>query len=105
MKVCGMEDGMYDLGGQDVIVKGNLATLKDGTIAGSATNVMQCMRNVVNFGIPLESAVKAATLNPAKAIGVDDICGSIKEGKNADIVILEDNLDISKIIIKGKEYK
>lgn len=105
MKACGMEDGMYDLGGQDVIVKGNLATLKDGTIAGSATNVMQCMRNVVKFGILLENAVKAATINPAKVIGVDDICGSIKEGKNADIVILEENLDISKIIIKGKEYK
>lgn len=105
MKACGMEDGIYDLGGQDVIVKGNTATLKDGTLAGSATNVMDCMRNVYKFGIPLEKAVKCATINPAKAIGVSDKCGSLTVGKNADIVILEDNLDVNTVIIKGKQHK
>lgn len=105
MKACGMPDGMYDLGGQDVIVKGNTATLKDGTLAGSATNVMECMKNVYKFGIPLEKAVKCASLNPARAIGADDKCGSLKVGKTADIVILEDNLDVTKVIIKGKIHK
>lgn len=105
MKACGMPEGMYDLGGQDVILKGNHATLKDGTLAGSATNVKDCMKKVYEFGVPLEKAIKCATINPAKAIGVDDICGSLTEGKNADIVILNNKLDVEKVIIKGKIFK
>ena len=96
---------MYDLGGQDVILKGNHATVKDGTLAGSATNVKDCMKKVYEFGVPLEKAIKCATINPAKAIGVDDICGSLTEGKNADIVILNNKLDVEKVIIKGKIFK
>ena len=69
MRATGMEDGEYELGGQPVIKKGRLATLKDGTIAGSATNLFDCMKNAVQFGIPLGVAVKAATCNPAKSIG------------------------------------
>ena len=63
------------------------------------------MRNVYKFGIPLEKAVKAASYNPAKAIGVSDKCGSLEIGKMADIVVLEDNLDVNKVIIKGKIHK
>ncbi|MBO5070752.1 MAG: N-acetylglucosamine-6-phosphate deacetylase, partial [Roseburia sp.] len=77
MMATGMEDGDYSLGGLPVKVTGNLATLKDGTIAGSATNLMDCMRTAVSMGIPLETAVQCATYNPAKSIGVDDVCGSI----------------------------
>lgn len=106
MRACGMKDGVYDLGGQQVYVKGNLATLEDGTIAGSATNVMQCMRNAVSYGIPFTSAVKAATINPAKAAGVDKTTGSLEEGKTADIVILsKDKLDVETVLIKGKKYR
>lgn len=106
MRACGMEDGVYDLGGQQVYVKGNLATLEDGTIAGSATNVMQCMRNAVSFGVPFTSAVKAATINPAKSAGVDKVTGSIEVGKTADIVVLDkEDLATEAVIIKGRRYR
>ena len=65
-----------------VVVKGNLATLHDGTIAGSATNLMDCMRFVVkNAGIPLEDAVMCATENPAKEIGMVIQTGSMRESE------------------------
>lgn len=103
MAATGMTDGEYALGGQKVIVKGNLATLENGTIAGSATNLMNCLRYAVKTaGIPLASAVKCATKNPASAIGVFDRYGSIEADKYADMVILNENLDIVKVIKKGK---
>ncbi|MFQ9127799.1 MAG: hypothetical protein ACLR4Z_14570 [Butyricicoccaceae bacterium] len=65
MMATGLEDGEYSLGGQAVTVRGNLATLHDGTIAGSATNLMDCVRSAVRMGIPLGQAVQAASTNPA----------------------------------------
>ena len=71
MRAAGLEDGEYDLGGQTVTVKGNLAVLEDGTIAGSVTNLMDCMRIAVrDMGIPLADAVKCAAVNPARAVGI-----------------------------------
>lgn len=103
MMATGMKDGEYSLGGLPVTVRGNLATLKDGTIAGSATNLMDCVRKVVTMGIPLETAVRCATYNPAKAIGVDTVCGSIEAGKYGDCVLLsKDNLATQKVIFGGK---
>ena len=101
MMATGMEDGNYSLGGLPVTVRGNLATLKDGTIAGSATNLMDCVRTVVKkMEIPLETAVRCATYNPAKVIGVDDVCGSIEAGKYGDCVILsKDDLATQKGIV------
>lgn len=101
MMATGMKDGKYSLGGLDVYVTGNKATLKDGTIAGSATNLMDCMRTAVSMGIPLESAVRAATYNPAKAIGVDSDYGSIEPGKAANYVILNQDLSIRNVILNG----
>lgn len=106
MEATGMADGSYSLGGQAVTVKGSLATLADGTIAGSATNLMNCLRYTVKVaGIPLESAVKCATRNPAAAIGIADEYGSIAAGKYANAVILSDNLEIVTIIRRGKIVK
>lgn len=106
MEATGMADGSYSLGGQAVTVKGSLATLADGTIAGSATNLMNCLRYAVKVaGIPLESAVKCATRNPAAAIGIADEYGSIAAGKYANAVILNDNLEIATIIRRGKIVK
>lgn len=103
MMATGMEDGAYSLGGLPVTVKGNLATLSDGTIAGSATNLMDCMRTAVKMGIPLETAVRAATYNPAKSIGVDAVCGSIEVGKYGDCVLLaKEDLSTQKVILGGK---
>ena len=75
MRGNGMADGeSFDLGGQLVTVKDGKATLSDGTIAGSVTNLHEEVKNLVSFGIPLEHAVKAATLTPAKVIGMVSPC-------------------------------
>lgn len=107
MMATGMPDGQYALGGQEVHVKGNLATLVDGTIAGSATNLMDCVRTVVKkMGIPLESAVKCAAVNSAKSVGIYDKYGSITPGKVANIVLLkEDDLALDSVILKGAKYQ
>ena len=104
MEACGLEDGQYSLGGQEVTVKGNLAILTElGNIAGSVTNLMKCMRKAVKeMGIPLESAVKCATMNPAKAIGIYDMYGSLSVGKQADVVLLDEDLEIKYIIKAGE---
>ena len=105
MRATGLEDGSYTLGGQDVTVKGNKATLTgSSTIAGSVTNLMNCLKTAVNkMNIPLESAIACATQNPAKAIGIYDKYGSITEGKIADIVLLNKDLSIKAVYINGKK--
>lgn len=104
MEACGLEDGQYSLGGQDVTVKGNLAILTElGNIAGSVTNLMKCMRKAVKeMQIPLESAVKCATANPAKAIGIYDKYGSLTPGKQADVLLLDEDLEIKYIVKAGE---
>ncbi len=104
MRATGLEDGDYTLGGQYVKVTGNLATLEDGTIAGSVTNLVDCMRTaVLKMGIPLESAVKCAAVNPAKCVGIYDSCGSITAGKTADVVLLDkEDLSLRQVILRGK---
>lgn len=104
MEATGMPDGEYALGGQKVIKKGNLAALEDGTIAGSATNLMDCLRVAVQkMGIPLASAVKCAAVNSARSVGIYDKYGSITVGKTANMVLLkEEDLSTVKVILKGK---
>ena len=103
MRATGLTDGQYTLGGQDVFVKGPKATLADGTIAGSATDLMGCLRVAVQeMGIPLEDAVACATMNPAKEIGIYDVCGSITPGKAADLVLLDQDLQVKAVYVDGK---
>lgn len=103
MRAAGMSDGEYDLGGQNVIVKGPLATLADGTIAGSATDLMACMKCAVSFGIPLADAVRAAAVNPAQAIGIFDRVGSLEPGKRANVVVLDADLNVKNVFFKGRK--
>ena len=104
MRATGLNDGDYTLGGQPVKVKGNLATLHDGTIAGSATNLMDCVRFVVKkVGLPFETAVMCASENPAKEIGIFHEVGSISAGKKADFVLLDKDLNIVSVYVDGKE--
>ena len=107
MMATGKPDGTYALGGQAVTVKGNLATLTEGgAIAGSVTNLMNCVRYAVKTaGIPLESAVKCAAVNSAKAIGIYDKYGSIAPGKYANVVLLDAELNIGKVIKRGRVVK
>ena len=104
MRATGMPDGQYTLGGLAVNVVGNRATLVfDGALAGSATNLTDCMRTVVKeMGIPLETAVACATMNPARSLGVYDRYGSITEGKHANVVLLDKELELKLVIKDGK---
>lgn len=106
MMATGLPDGEYSLGGQAVKVRGNRCTLEDGTIAGSATNLMDCMRTAVrDMGIPLGSAVKCAAVNPAKVIGTFDDYGSLQAGKYANVVLLDQSLNVVHVLLKGKLIK
>ena len=85
-------------------MNGNRATLVDGgALAGSVTNLMDCMRTVVKvMQNPLETAVACATANPARCLGVYDTYGSITEGKKADIVLLDEDLELKMVIKDGQ---
>lgn len=101
LSATGLDDGMYELGGQPVIVKDRKATLKDGTIAGSTTNLYDCMCRAMSFGVPEEQAIFAATRNPAKSIGIYDEVGSLVPGKQADLVIVDENYNLKKVCVDG----
>lgn len=98
MRATGLGEGSYDLGGQQVMVQGNQATLSDGTIAGSVTNLFDCMCKAIEFGIPAEEAVAAATINPARSIGIDGEVGSLTPGKLADIILVDKNWKLVKVL-------
>ena len=100
LEAAGMPDGEYMLGGQKILKPGNRATLDDGvTIAGSVSNLMDCMRTAVKeMHIPLESAVKCAAINSARAIGLD---GHIRPGRSADLVALDETLNIAWVMNNG----
>lgn len=90
-RACGMADGDYELGGQPVQKAGNIVTLKDGTIAGSASNLFDCFNILLSCGIPLEAALKMVTINPAKSIGMENLAGAFTAGAYADILLLEED--------------
>lgn len=104
MRATGMSDGRYTLGGLDVDVVGNLATLvSDGALAGSVTNLMDCMKVAVKeMHIPLETAVACATMNPAKAISEYDKYGSIRIGKHANLVLMDKDLNVKMVLKDGE---
>ena len=104
MMACGMPNGEYELGGQKVTVTDGLATLASGTIAGSATPLSECFRRaVINFGIPLESALRTTTANPARVLGMQDEIGSIAIGKRADLTLLDaETLEVRHCVLGGK---
>ena len=104
LEAAGMPDGEYMLGGQKVIKRGRVATLSDGlTIAGSVSNLMECMRlSVREMGVPLEDAVKCSCVNPVKAIGLDDSYGRIESGRIANLVMLDGDLNVKCVLREGK---
>ena len=78
---------------------GGVAKLADGTLAGSATNLYDCMRKAVEFGIPKEQAILSATLIPARALGCEAEIGSIAAGKRAVFVVCDQNLNRKKVYL------
>lgn len=104
MRATGMPDGRYTLGGLEVDVTGNRAVLaSNGALAGSATNLMDCMRTAVKeMGIPLETAAACVTMNPAKALGIYNEYGSISVGKKGNVVLLDEELNLKMVVKDGQ---
>ncbi len=103
-RCAGMPEGtQFELGGQDAWLRGGVARLADGTIACSAANLWQCLVNTISWGVPEEEAIRAATLNPACAIGADLEIGSIEEGKMADFIITNGDYSEKRVFIAGRE--
>ena len=106
MMATGMADGKYMLGGQDVEVCRKKAILKDGTIAGSVSNLFDCLRTaVLEMKIPFKDSVRACTVTPAKSLGIDKECGCIDVGREADLIIIDKNLNIKYVIKSGRVIK
>ena len=102
MAACGLADGEYALGGQAVTVKGPRATLADGTLAGSVTFAWDGMVNLIRAGVPAEQAVAAATCVPAESAGLAETCGTIAVGRDADLVLCDENWDIRRVWLAGQ---
>lgn len=103
MRAAGMPDGSYTLGGLAVNVSGKHATLAEGgALAGSVTNLADCMRTAVKeMDIPLEEAIRCATLNPARALHLEHRYGSIAPGKTGNLVLLNPDLSLKQVIVNG----
>lgn len=103
MRAKCLKNGHYDLGGQDVTVKDGKATLNDGTLAGSILKLGHAVKNIITYtGCSLEEAIQMAAVNPAKQLNIYDKKGSITVGKDADLVILDQNLDVYMTFCKGQ---
>jgi N-acetylglucosamine-6-phosphate deacetylase len=103
MRAKCLKNGQYDLGGQSVTVRDGKATLEDGTLAGSILRLAQAVKNMTDFtNCSLEEAIQMASVNPAKQLNIYDRKGSIKEGKDADIVILDDQNEVFMTFCRGK---
>ncbi|MBP3900380.1 MAG: N-acetylglucosamine-6-phosphate deacetylase [Blautia sp.] len=103
LRAAGLGDGTIMLGGQEVIVTGTKAVLKDGgNLAGSVTDLGKCLRIAVKeMGIALEDAVRAATANPARVLGVSQEYGTLRSGKQGDVVLLDEDLRVKTVIKNG----
>ncbi|MED1470358.1 N-acetylglucosamine-6-phosphate deacetylase [Bacillus salipaludis] len=103
MRAKCLKNGQYDLGGQQVNVRDGKAFLDDGTLAGSILRLGDAVKNILTFtGCSLEDAIEMTSVNPAKQLNIYDRKGSIAEGKDADIVILDDQLKVYMTICRGK---
>ena len=99
----GLPEGEYTLGGQKIIYRGIVCRLEDGTVAGSVLHLNKGVWNVyTNSQIPLWECVNCASLNPATTIGLEKTKGSIEVGKDADIVVLDNEFNVLKTIIGGE---
>jgi N-acetylglucosamine-6-phosphate deacetylase len=97
----GMPDGAYRLGEIDVDVRGGVVRNKEGKLAGSALTLDQALRNIVALGVPLPDAVRMLTLNPARELGIEMQKGALVVGADADLILLDAELRISKVMIGG----
>lgn len=103
MRAKCMADGQYDLGGQPVFVNNQEARLRDGTLAGSLLKLPTAIVNLMRYtSCDLPSAIKMASANPAKILGLFAKKGSIAVGKDADLVVLDEQLNVVMTICEGR---
>lgn len=105
LRCCGMPDGAYALGGQEVSVRAGEARLLDGTLAGAAVHLMDGLRKAVAFGIPEEEAIRAASLHPACQAGAGDLVGSIEAGRYADFLVCGHDLSLREVWMEGQRIR
>ncbi len=103
IRPAGLPDGEYSSGGLSVFMKNQKLTLADGTLAGGSVPLIECVKTAVSFGIDFYSAIKMASETPAKMLGINK--GQIKEGFDADLVILNDDFSVDTVIIGGKKFE
>jgi N-acetylglucosamine-6-phosphate deacetylase len=101
ISATGMPDGKYTLGSFEVTVSGGVCRDADGKLAGSTLTLDRALRNIVNLGIPLGDALRMLTLNPATLLGLEFKKGSLRAGADADIVLLDEGLNVSQVWTRG----
>jgi N-acetylglucosamine-6-phosphate deacetylase len=101
ISATGMPDGKYMLGGLEVTVKGGVCRNAEGRLAGSTLTLDRALRNVVRLGVPLADAVRMLTLNPATLLGLEFKKGALRTGADADIVLLNEGLEIARVWARG----
>ena len=103
---AGMPEGtVCTLGGEEVVIQGGKAVLRNGTIAGSIVNILEEIRRLISFGIDEAVAIKASTINPARAIGIDHLVGSISAGKLADLLVLQSDYTPFMVLRDGVQQE
>ena len=102
MEAAGLPDGRYSLGGQVVFAQHQRATLPDGTLAGSVASLADCVHNAIQWGIPPETAFAAATMMPARILGIAHQTGSIAPGKQADLLVLDQTFRMQRVLLRGR---
>ncbi len=102
LRAAGMPDGEYEIGGQAFVLRGIQCKLKDGTIAGSVLRLNQGVRNYRDYaGVPLWAAVRCASLSAAESVGLAGTKGSLEPGKDADIILLDEDCNVKRAIVRG----
>lgn len=102
MRATGLGDGLYELGGQQVMVKGREARIATGSLAGSVSPLDVMLRRAVSFGVPLEDALFAASEYPARLIGIAGEAGVIAAGRRANLILSDPDLNFQRIYLNGK---
>jgi N-acetylglucosamine-6-phosphate deacetylase len=101
ISATGMPDGKYMLGGLEVTVNDGVCRNAEGRLAGSTLTLDRALRNIVKLGIPLADAVRMLTLNPATLLGIEFKKGALRTGADADIVLLNERLEIERVWVRG----
>ena len=102
MRATGLSDGEYDLGGQPITVKNSVARTSDGTLAGSTSTLLQCVKKAIEFGIPVNDAFKMASQTPSELMHLNK--GRIEVGYDADFIAFDDDFNLKLCVIGGEIY-